>query len=102
MFRPSRIQPAAPASVPPLDAGRPKRQAGGMTASPTRHATIDALRGLAVMGILLMNIAGFALPSGAYFNPLAGGGAAPADLAIWAVNFVLVDGKMRALFSILF
>ncbi len=73
-----------------------------MTASPTRHATIDALRGLAVMGILLMNIAGFALPSGAYFNPLAGGGAAPADLAIWAVNFVLVDGKMRALFSILF
>jgi len=67
-----------------------------------RHGSIDGLRGLAVMGILLMNIAGFALPSGAYFNPLAGGGAAPADLAVWAVNFVLVDGKMRALFSILF
>jgi uncharacterized protein len=49
-----------------------------------------------------MNIAGFALPSGAYFNPLAGGGTAPVDLALWAVNFVLVDGKMRALFSILF
>ena len=54
------------------------------------------------MGILLMNIAGFALPTGAYFNPLAAGGTAPADLAVWAVNFVLVDGKMRALFSILF
>ena len=54
------------------------------------------------MGILLMNIAGFALPTGAYFNPLAGGGTAPADLAVWAVNFVAVDGKMRALFSILF
>lgn len=72
-----------------------------MTA-PARHATIDALRGLAVMGIVLMNIADFALPSGAYFNPLAGGGTAPADLAAWAVSFVLVDGKMRALFSILF
>jgi uncharacterized protein len=73
-----------------------------MTRAGPRHATIDGLRGLAVMGILLMNIAGFALPSGAYFNPLAGGGTAPADLALWAVNFVLVDGKMRALFSILF
>ncbi len=68
----------------------------------TRHGSIDGLRGLAVMGILLMNIAGFALPSGAYFNPFADGGTAPADLGIWAVNFVLVDGKMRALFSILF
>jgi uncharacterized protein len=72
-----------------------------MTAS-ARYATIDALRGLAVMGIVLMNIADFALPSGAYFNPLAGGGAAPADIGAWAVSFVLIDGKMRALFSILF
>lgn len=72
-----------------------------MNPSP-RYATIDGLRGLAVMGILLMNIAGFALPSGAYFNPLAGGGTGPADLAVWAASFVLVDGKMRALFSILF
>jgi uncharacterized protein len=69
---------------------------------PPRYATIDALRGLAVMGILLMNIADFALPSGAYFNPLAGGGTAPADIAAWAASFVLVDGKMRALFSMLF
>ena len=75
--------------------------AGTHPAAP-RHATIDALRGLAVMGILLMNIADFALPSGAYFNPLAGGGTAPADIAAWAASFVLVDGKMRALFSILF
>ena len=72
-----------------------------MTAPP-RYATIDALRGLAVMGILLMNIADFALPSGAYFNPLAGGETRPADLAAWAISFVLIDGKMRAIFSILF
>lgn len=67
-----------------------------------RHGSIDGLRGLAVMGILLMNVTAFALPSGAYFNPLGGGGGAPADLAAWAAGFVLVDGKMRALFSMLF
>ena len=63
---------------------------------------IDGLRGLAVMGILLMNVTAFAMPSGAYFNPLAWGTASRADITIWGVNFVLVDGKMRALFSILF
>jgi uncharacterized protein len=73
-----------------------------MSAAPPRIATIDGLRGLAVMGILLMNVTGFALPSGAYFNPHALGPANSTDLAIWAANFILVDGKMRALFSILF
>lgn len=69
---------------------------------PPRLIALDGLRGLAVMGILLMNIAGFALPQAAYFNPLAYGPATPADIAIWAVEFVLVDGKMRGLFSMLF
>ncbi len=54
------------------------------------------------MGIVLMNVTGFALPSGAYFNPYATGTPSHADLAVWAVSFVAVDGKMRALFSILF
>ncbi|HEY0314805.1 MAG TPA: DUF418 domain-containing protein [Sphingomonas sp.] len=67
-----------------------------------RVTVIDGLRGLAVMGILLMNITAFAMPSGAYFNPLAWGPASRADIAIWAIDFVAVDGKMRALFSILF
>jgi len=54
------------------------------------------------MGILLMNIAAFALPQAAYVNPLADRGAGAADLAVWAIMFALVDGKMRAIFSILF
>ena len=54
------------------------------------------------MGILLMNIAAFALPFAAYDNPAAYGGTSPLDLAVWAAEFVLVDGKMRALFSALF
>ena len=54
------------------------------------------------MGILLMNIVGFALPSAAYFNPLAYGHSGPADIWAWAIAYVLIDGKMRGLFSFLF
>jgi uncharacterized protein len=64
--------------------------------------TLDALRGLAVMGILAMNIVGFAMPEMAYVTPAAYGGTAPIDLAAWAASMLLFDGKMRGLFSILF
>jgi uncharacterized protein len=67
-----------------------------------RLATLDVLRGIAVMGIFSVNVIGFAMPSPAYLNPTAYGGASGADLAEWALNFVLVDNKMRGLFSILF
>jgi uncharacterized protein len=54
------------------------------------------------MGILAMNIVAFAMPFSAYMNPLAYGTESAADLASWAFNFVLIDGKMRGLFSFLF
>lgn len=54
------------------------------------------------MGILLMNIGGFALPDAAYFNPHAVLHPGPADVGVWAAQFVLVDGKMRNIFSLLF
>ncbi|HEX8193592.1 MAG TPA: DUF418 domain-containing protein [Allosphingosinicella sp.] len=76
--------------------------AAATEAAPPRIATLDILRGVAVMGILAMNIANFAMPQQAYMNPLAYGHEGPADLVAWAVNFVLVDGKMRGLFSFLF
>ncbi|MBC2776939.1 DUF418 domain-containing protein [Parasphingopyxis marina] len=68
----------------------------------SRHLSLDVIRGIAVMGILLMNIVAFAMPFQAYMNPLAYGDPGPADLAVWATNFVLADGKMRGLFSLLF
>jgi uncharacterized protein len=67
-----------------------------------RYFSLDALRGFAVMGILLMNISSFAMPDGAYINPLAWGGDSVADIAAWALSWVLFDGKMRGLFSMLF
>ncbi len=67
-----------------------------------RHISIDAVRGFAVLGILLMNIVGMGLPTFAYIDPTYAGGSTGADLWTWAVNNVLTDGKMRALFTMLF
>lgn len=71
-------------------------------AATTRYESLDAIRGVAVMGILAMNIVAFSLPMSAYFNPAAGGPPSAGDLATWAFNFLFVDSKMRGLFSVLF
>ena len=73
-----------------------------MTNTATRYLELDALRGFAVMGILAMNILAFNMPEMAYVNPTVYGGAEGSDLAAWFLAFVLVDGKMRGLFSLLF
>lgn len=73
-----------------------------MTAFSSRIPAMDVLRGCAVMGILWMNIAAFALPEQAYFSPAAAGRLSGGDMIFWTISFLLVDGKMRALFSMLF
>src|SRR6186997_2051281 len=67
-----------------------------------RIFALDVIRGVAVMGIFSVNIIAFAMIEAAYFNPAAYGGAQGADLALWAANMLLIDGKMRTLFSMLF
>jgi uncharacterized protein len=81
-----------------MDAAPPTDNARGAD----RLASLDVVRGVAMLGILLLNIVSFGLPEAAYVNPRAAGGWHGADLAAWAVNFVLFDGKMRGLFSFLF
>lgn len=73
-----------------------------MTAGRPRLQTLDAVRGLAVMGILLLNIVDFAMPSYAYADPTFYGGADGANWWAWAITFVAADGKMRGLFAMLF
>ena len=75
-----------------------------MTVAPpaARIGQLDFIRGLAVMGILIANLPAFGLPAAAYFSPLAWGGHQGVDLAAWVATFVLVEGKMRGLFSMLF
>ena len=72
------------------------------TTAATRIVTLDIIRGVAVMGILTMNIAGFGLIEPAYLNPLAQPGAGTSDIAVYIFNFLFFDGKMRGLFSFLF
>ena len=73
-----------------------------MQKSESRYITLDAMRGFAVMGILAMNIIGFAMPEWAYITPAAYGGETVADRMAWLFSFVFIDGKMRGLFSLLF
>ncbi|ANU08673.1 DUF418 domain-containing protein [Paraurantiacibacter namhicola] len=68
-----------------------------------RLTSLDFVRGVAVLGILFANIVAFGQPFIAYIWPpaLVGGNDA-ADNLTWLVQFVLVDGKFRGLFSLLF
>ncbi len=54
------------------------------------------------MGILLLNIVSFAMPGDAYINPLAWGSGRSVDLAVWAVNQLFFEGRMRGLLALLF
>jgi len=67
-----------------------------------RIVTIDAIRGFAVCGILVMNIVSMGMPVYAYVDPHYYGGARGWDWFAWAAAYVLVDGKLRALFTMLF
>jgi len=72
------------------------------TEQPPRIATLDIVRGVAVMGILAMNIVAFAMPFNAYMNPASYGMENQADFLSWLLSFIFIDGKMRGLFSFLF
>ena len=67
-----------------------------------RIESVDALRGVALLGILLMNIIGFGLPMNAYHDPTIAGGHTGLNLVFWYANQIIFEGKMRALFSMLF
>ncbi len=68
-----------------------------------RIDTLDFIRGLAVMGILAANIVAFGQPFEAYMYPAAFK-VDPGDPGgwMWIAQFILIDGKMRGLFTLLF
>ena len=72
------------------------------TSGPGRIVTLDLVRGVAVMGIFAVNVIGMSMIDAAYLNPTAPRGWDTADVSLWLVNYVFVDGKMRSLFSMLF
>lgn len=70
--------------------------------SAGRVDLIDALRGLALLGILWINMTGHALPFFSMWNPTIAGGDDPVNLGAWATSEIVVEGAMRGLFSLLF
>jgi uncharacterized protein len=66
-----------------------------------RIEALDVVRGVALFGILLMNITGFGLAQ-AYTNPTNDGGATGANLWSWIITQMFFEGTQRGLFSLLF
>lgn len=66
-----------------------------------RIGMLDSTRGIAVLGILIMNITGFGLPR-AYDDPTNWGGSEGANLAVWRIASLLFEGTMRGMFTLLF
>lgn len=73
-----------------------------VTSASARIDVLDMVRGLAILGIFILNIGGFALPSAAYLNPIYTPAASATDIATWAVLSVLVQGKFLGMFALLF
>ena len=69
-------------------------------AQADRINTIDILRGVALLGILMMNIPGFAMPE--RFSDVFHQNVHSVNFWTDAVITVLFEGKMRALFSMIF
>lgn len=69
---------------------------------PHRISALDALRGFALLGILLMNIVSMGMYGAAYDDPSVTGGSTGPNLWVWIVMHILAEGKMRCLFSMIF
>lgn len=67
-----------------------------------RITNLDTVRGIATLGILLMNAVSFGLPGPAYFNLSFAGSDNALDWAVGIAGEVFIDQKTMALFSILF
>ena len=78
--------------------------AGTTQASPTaksdRITSLDVLRGVALLGILLMNIQSFSQPH--YDSPLAFGDFHGTNLAVWLFSHTFAYLKFLSIFSMLF
>ena len=71
-------------------------------AEAERLEAIDLLRGVAVLGILLVNMQWFAMPNAAAVNPYALGDPSHTELTIWSAIELFAESKFITVFSLLF
>ena len=74
----------------------------GPVRESARITSLDLIRGVAVLGILLMNAVSFKFGPGPYFNLSAGGSETWLDWTVGVLGEVFVDQKFMGLFSLLF
>ncbi len=74
---------------------------GAMTEAEDRIVPLDVLRGAAIIGVVLMNVASIALPRAVNIMPTAADGGF-ADALVWLAGFIAIDGKARGLLAMLF
>jgi uncharacterized protein len=74
----------------------------GPVTGAERIGSLDILRGVSILGILVMNIYAFAMPFPAYANPLLMGGTDTLNLGTWFFTHIFFDQKFLSIFAILF
>jgi len=67
-----------------------------------RIVALDVLRGLAILGILMMNIQSFSMVEAAYINPSAYGDLTGINKWVWILSHIFANQKFMTIFSILF
>jgi uncharacterized protein len=80
----------------------PEIAAMGPVGETTRISAIDAVRGLALLGIFLVNINLFADAFGKFITPVSPRGAGAAEVAAYYLVKVFCESKFYPLFSLLF
>jgi uncharacterized protein len=89
-----------------MTAGEPRvapvQPMGSPVDETQRIASIDVLRGVALLGILIMNIQTFAMIGSAYMNPNSYGDLSGANWWVWRLTHLLGDQKFMTIFSMLF
>ncbi len=86
------------------DAVEVSPEVSGPITSSDRIVSLDVLRGVGVLGILVMNIQAFAMIGAAYMNPTAAGAnqMTGVNLWVWYLSHVFADQKFMTIFSMLF
>ena len=74
----------------------------GPVRESARITSLDLIRGVAVLGILLMNAVSFKFGVPPYFNLSAGGSETALDWAVGVLGEIFIDQKFMGLFSLLF